>query len=63
MVGTGFGLGSLIRGEKKNISSGAMTLGFTAAIVQWSLLIAGAIIFLLVVAIVLGELGIDLPSI
>jgi len=63
MIGTGFGLGSLIRGERKSIAGGAMTLGITAAIVQWSLLIAGAIIFLLLIAIVLGELGIDLPSI
>ena len=63
MVGTGFGLGSLIKGENKNISGGAMTLGITAAIVQWSLLIAGVIIFFLLVAIVLGALGIDLPSI
>lgn len=62
MVGTGFGLGSLIKGENKNISGGAMTLGITAAIVQWSLLIAGVIIFFLLVAIVLGALGIDLPS-
>jgi hypothetical protein len=63
MIGTGFGLGSLIKGENKNISGGAMALGITAAIVQWSLLIAGVIIFFLLVAIVLGALGIDLPSI
>jgi hypothetical protein len=62
IVGAGFGLGSLIRGEKKSISGVAMTLGITAAIVQWSLLIAGAIILLLLIAIVLGELGVVLPS-
>ncbi|MGJ8651684.1 MAG: hypothetical protein ACSHX8_00290 [Opitutaceae bacterium] len=62
MIGTGLGVGSLIRGENKNISGGAMTLGITAAVVQWSILIAGIIIFLLIVAIVLGALGIDLPT-
>lgn len=62
MVGTGFGLGSLIRGERKSISSSAMTLGITAAIIQWSLLIAGAIVFILLVAVVLRELDFDLPS-
>ncbi|HAV13595.1 MAG TPA: hypothetical protein DCX06_08930 [Opitutae bacterium] len=62
MIGTGCGLGSLIRGENKNISGGAMTLGITAAIVQWSLLIAGVIIFFILVALVLGALGIDFPS-
>lgn len=62
MIGTGFGLGSLIRGENKNISRGAISLGIIAAVVQWSLLIAGVIIFLLLVAIVLGKIGIDLSS-
>jgi len=63
MVGTGFGLGSLIRGERKSISGVAMTLGITAAIVQWSLFIAGVLIFLILVLIVLAALGVDLPSI
>ncbi|MFT5836605.1 MAG: hypothetical protein ACI9ZV_000101 [Candidatus Azotimanducaceae bacterium] len=63
MIGTGFGLGSLIKGENRSISGGAMTLGIIAAVVQWSLLIAGVIIFLLLVTTVLGMLGIDLPSI
>jgi len=61
MVGTGFGLGSLIRGESRNIAGGAMAIGICAAIVQWSILFAGAIIFILIVATVLNYLGIDLP--
>lgn len=63
MVGTGFGVGSLIRGEEKSVSGSAMTLGINAAIIQWSLIFAGALIFILLIGVVLGELGIDLPSI
>ena len=61
MVGTGFGVGGLLREERTAISSAAITLGITAAVVQWSLLIAGAIIACLLLAVVCGMLGID-PS-
>lgn len=62
MIGSGLGLGSLLRGERKAISNAAMTLGITAAIVQWSLLIAGAIIFCLLVIAICAALGVDFPS-
>lgn len=62
MIGTGFGVGSLIRGEKRSLSAGAITLGITAALVQWSLLFLALIIFVLLIGSILGETGIDLPS-
>ena len=62
MVGTGLGLGSLLRGERKFVSGTAMTLGITAATVQLSILIAAAIIFCLLVLAAFAALGIEIPT-
>lgn len=62
MIGSGFGVASAIRGEKRTLAGTAITLGITAAIVQWSLLIAGAIVFCLLVLAVITALGGELPS-
>jgi hypothetical protein len=62
MIGAGLGLTSLLKGEKKAISGTAMTLGICAAIVQWSILFAGVIVFCLILVGVCSALDIDLPS-
>lgn len=58
MVAVGLGLGSLLRSEPKLVGQGAIALGVSAAVVQWSLLIAGALIFILLVWVVLSSLGV-----
>lgn len=62
MIGSGFGVASVIRGEKRTLSGTAIALGITVAVVQWSLLIAGAIIFCVLVLAVITALGGELPS-
>lgn len=62
MLGTGFGLLSLMRGERKEICSTAMTLGVAAAVVQWSIIFASVLLVFLLVAAVLNGLGIGFPS-
>ena len=60
LLGTGLGLGGLIRGERTSLSAAAMGLGISAAMVQWSIIFAGALLLILLVVSVLGTLGIEL---
>ena len=60
MLSMTLGIVSLISGEKKLAAGSAVFLGISAAVVQWSLILAGVLIFLLLVAIVLNAAGIDL---
>ena len=57
MIGAGFGVGSIFAGEKKSFSGCAITLGVSAVVVQWSIMIVAALIFVLLVMVVLGVLG------
>ena len=58
MLAAGLGILSLVRSEPRMIGSGAIALGISAAVVQWSILIAGAILLLLLVFAVMSFLGI-----
>lgn len=60
MLAIGLGLFSLLRAEPRMVGGAAIALGLSAAIVQWSIIIAAAVIFLLIVMAILGALGIDL---
>ena len=57
MVAAGFGVAGSLRSEDKFISGGAIALGVGAAIVQWSLLIAGALILVMLVLAVMSFFG------
>lgn len=57
MVATGFGLGSLIASEPRVVGGSAVALGIGAVAVQWSLLIAGAVVLVLLVAGILSATG------
>jgi hypothetical protein len=54
------GFVSVIKGEKKVIGGSAIGLGISAAVVQWSIILAAALIFVILVAAVLNAFGIDL---
>ena len=60
MLAVILGVVSLVKDDKKIIGGTAACLGISAAVVQWSIIIAAAVIFLILVAIVLAALGIDL---
>ncbi|NNC88435.1 MAG: hypothetical protein HKN82_08260 [Akkermansiaceae bacterium] len=57
MLAAGLGILSLIKSEPRMVGSGAIALGVSAAVVQWSIMIAGVIIFLLIVFAVMSFLG------
>jgi hypothetical protein len=57
MVAAGLGIASLIKSEPRIVGGGAIALGVGAAVVQWSILVAGAIFFILLVMIVMSLLG------
>ncbi len=57
MLAMGFGLGSLLSSEPKMVGGGAVALGLSAAVVQWSIILAGAILMILIVMAVLTLLG------
>jgi hypothetical protein len=57
MLAAGFGILSLINAEPRMIGSGAIALGVSASVVQWSIVIAGAILFFLLVFAVISLLG------
>jgi len=60
MIGMTLGVVSLVKRERKLVGGLAIGFGITSAIVQWSLLIAGTLILLILVAIVLNALDIDI---
>ncbi len=62
MLGVGFGLASMLRGERKAFANTAILLGIGAAVVQWSIVFASVLIFFLLVGLVLEAMGIELPS-
>ena len=57
MVGAGFGLASFLRSETRAYSGGAVALGVGAAVVQWSIILAGAILLIFLVLAVMSLLG------
>ena len=57
MLAVALGIISLIRSEDNTLAGGAIALGIGAAVVQWSMMIAGAIILILLVIVILGFLG------
>jgi hypothetical protein len=59
MIGVGFGLGSFFAGEKKSFAGCAVTLGVSAAVVQWSIVLVAALLIIFLVVAVLGALGIS----
>ena len=61
MVGSGLGVGSLIRRERTVVAGAAICIGITAAIVQWSILFAAVIVFCLLLFSVCSALGIEFP--
>ena len=60
MVAMALGIVSIVKEEKKLIGSTAVCLGVSAAVVQWSIVIAVAVIFIIVVFCVLSAMGIQL---
>ncbi|WP_309398877.1 hypothetical protein [Cerasicoccus maritimus] len=62
LIAAGFGLASLIRKEQRAIAAAAMCLGVGAAVVQISILVAAALIFVILVIAALSYLGIEFPS-
>ena len=57
LLAAGFGILSLLTSEPRLIGCGAITLGVSAALVQWSIIIAGTILFLLLVIAVISFFG------
>ena len=57
MLAAGLGILSLIRSEPRLIGGGAIALGVSAAVVQWSIMIAGAILLLVLVVSVMSLFG------
>ena len=60
MVAMTLGIVSIVREEKKLVGGTAVCLGISAAVVQWSIIIAVAIFFIVVVFFVLNAMGIQL---
>ena len=60
MVAMTLGIVSIVKEEKKLIGGTAVCLGVSAAVVQWSIIIAVVIIFIIVVFGVLSAMGIQL---
>ncbi|MEM7624539.1 MAG: hypothetical protein AAF333_02805 [Planctomycetota bacterium] len=60
MVAVGFGLFSLLRAEPRVVGGAAIALGVSAAVVQWSIIIATVLIVVLLVAAILSAVGVDL---
>ena len=59
MLAAGLGIVSLLKSEPRGLGAGAIALGISAVVAQWGILIAGVIIFLLIVFRVLDFLGIE----
>jgi hypothetical protein len=57
MIAAGFGVAGSLRSEDKFFSGGAIALGVGAAVVQWSFLIAGALILVMLVLAAMSLLG------
>jgi hypothetical protein len=57
MVAVGLGIVSLLASEHRPLGSSAIALGVSAAVVQWSLVVAGAILLLLLVFAVMSAFG------
>ena len=60
MIGVCFGVIGLVTEEKRLPGSIAVGLGISAAIVQWSIIMAGIVLFLIIVGLALNSMGIDL---
>ncbi len=58
MAAVAFGALGALRSEDRFISGGAIAIGAGAAAVQWSLLLAGALMFIMLVLCVLSFLGV-----
>jgi len=63
MIGAGFGFGSLITGEPRSLATTAIALGIGAAVAQWVIIIAAAIIVLLILGYIISAIGLDLPGV
>ena len=57
LVGAGLGIGSMLKSEQRMIGGGAIALGIGAVVVQWSIIIASAIFFLVLVLAVMALFG------
>ena len=56
MIAAAFGIAALIRSEDRTMAGGAIALGIGAAVIQWSMMIVGAILLVLLVIAVIGFL-------
>jgi hypothetical protein len=57
MIAAAFGIAAFIRSEDRTMASGAIALGVGAAVVQWSMMMVGAILLILLVVAVIGFLS------
>ena len=60
MVAMSLGIISIVKEEKKLVGGTAVCLGMSAAVVQWSIIIAIVIIVILVILYVIHAMGIEL---
>ncbi|MDF1659509.1 MAG: hypothetical protein P1U58_17970 [Verrucomicrobiales bacterium] len=56
MIAAAFGIAALIRSEDRTMAGGAIALGIGAAVVQWSMMIVGAILLVFLVIAVFAFL-------
>lgn len=56
MIAAAFGVAAFIRSEDRTMACGAIALGVGAAVVQWSMMMLGAILLILLVVAVIGVL-------
>jgi hypothetical protein len=56
MFAAAFGIAAFIRSEDRTMAGGAIALGVGAAVVQWSMMMVGAILLILLVVAIIGFL-------
>lgn len=56
MIAAAFGVAAFIRSEDRTMAGGAIALGIGAAVVQWSMMMVGAILLILLVVAIIGFL-------
>lgn len=56
MIAAAFGVAAFMRSEDRTMAGGAIALGVGAAVVQWSMMMVGAILFVLLVVAIIGLL-------
>lgn len=57
LIAAGLGIISLLKSEPRLLGGGAIALGISAAVLQWPIVIASAIIFLLGLSVLISFLG------